>query len=153
MKYLKKYEKYKKHYGSVGIVFWYNNKILLVHPYDPYNIFYGWSYPKGHYEKGETKKQTAIREVGEEINVKLPNNFLDNIEIHELKPVLKNKGIKHYWYFNYELSEEEFIKYFNNSLIIPKFDLQLEEVDNAKFINVKLAKKLISRKFINIFNK
>lgn len=140
-----------KHYGSAGIVFWYNNNILLVHPYDPSGLQYdGWSYPKGHYEEGETRRQTAIREVNEEVDVNLPDGFLDLIEEHELKPVLKEKGIKHYYYYIYNLSQEEFNKYFNNSLIIPKSKLQLDEVDEARFVDKEEAKKLLSNKFLGI---
>ena len=152
MKYLQRYENYDNipQYGSVGIVFWYENNVLLVHPYDPDGEFDGWSYPKGHYEEGETRKQTAIRELNEEIDIELPDNFLDDIEEKELKPVLKDKGIKHYWYYTYELSPEEFNKYFNNSLIIPKSKLQLDEIDEARFVDIEEAKKLLSSKFLDI---
>ena len=140
-----------KHYGSVGIVFWYEDKVLLVHPYDPYLKFDGWSYPKGHYEVGETKTQTAIRELNEELKINLPDTFLDNIEIKELEPFIKVKGIKHYWFYTYDLSPEEFNKYFN-SLIIPVENLQLEEVDEARFVDKQEAKKLLSSKFLGILN-
>jgi len=150
---MKKYESflYKKvnHYGSVGIVFQYENKVLLVKPAN-YELFDGWSYPKGNLDEGEIHKNTAYREVKEEIGVDLPTNFLDNIELEELTPVLKEKGVKHYWYYKCDLSTEDFNKYFNNSLIIPKSKLQLDEIDEARFVDIEEAKKLLSSKFLDI---
>ena len=111
----------KTHYGSAGIVFVYDNKYLLVHPTN----FDVWSYPKGHIEGHENLRQASIREVEEELKIKLPSDFLDNITVQELSPVLKEKGIKHYWFFKYYLSSEEFQIYFNNSFEIPKENLQI----------------------------
>ncbi|NPV12769.1 MAG: NUDIX domain-containing protein [Ignavibacteria bacterium] len=137
-----------KDYGSVGIVFRYKNTILLVHPTDfKYNE---WSYPKGHVENGENHKETAIREIKEELKVYLPSDFLDKSKEEELEPVIKSKGIKHYWFFRYQLNEDEFQKYFNGSFVIPKDKLQLEEVDEARFVDIEKAKKLLSSKFLGI---
>jgi len=141
---MKTYESFlHQHYGSVGIVFLYDNKVLLVHPSD--GLKNQWSYPKGHTEEGENHKETAIRELEEEIGVVLPNDFLDGLEEKELEPVVKRKGIKHYWYFTYNLTQEEYEMYFNRS-----FDLQIEEVDDARFVNIKNAKKMLSKKFLGI---
>lgn len=141
---MKTYESFlNKHYGSVGIVFLYNDKVLLVHPKGGFKN--QWSYPKGHTEEGETHQDTAIRELEEEIGVVLPNDFLDDLEIKELEPVEKQKGIKHYWYFTYKLSDEEYELYFNR-----KFKLQIEEIDDARFVNIKNAKKMLSKKFLGI---
>lgn len=147
---MKTYENFIKHYGSVGIVFIYDEKVLIVHPFDPDGIYDGWSYPKGHLEKGEKHSETAIREVEEEIKLKLPSDFLDNIELQELEPVHKDKGIKHYWYYKYDLRPDEFNRYFNDTLIIPKEKLQLDEVDEARFVDIEEAKKLLSSKFLGI---
>ena len=49
---------------SCGAVCFYKNKVLMI------NSVYGhWGFPKGHVEKDETYKQTAIREVKEECNI------------------------------------------------------------------------------------
>lgn len=143
---MKKYETFKEHYGSVGIVFIYENKVLIVHP--TFATTVGWSYPKGHLEEGETHSQTAIRELNEELNIKLPTDFLDNSKLEELEPVNKWKRIKHYWYYKYELRPDEFNKYFNNSLIIP--ELQLDEIDEARFVDFEEAKKILDPKYLGI---
>lgn len=141
----KAFEK-KLHYGSVGIVFNYGNSVLLVHPtgFDHND----WSYPKGRIEPGEDWKETAIREFYEEVGIKLPINFLDEKQLYELKPVEKSKGIKHYWYYKHNLTTDELKKYFNNEFVIPKENLQIEEVDEGRFVDIETAKKLISRKFL-----
>ncbi len=146
-----KFDEYneEKHYGSVGVVFLYDNKVLLVHP----TGFGVWSYPKGHIEDGEVHKETAMREVEEELNIKLPTDFLDNIELQELDPVYKKgNGVKHYWFYKYILRPEEFNKYFHNSLIIPTKYLQLDEVDEARFVDIDDAKKLLDHKFLGILD-
>lgn len=137
-----------EHYGSVGIVFIYDDKVFLVHPTN-----FGdneWSYPKGHIETGEEHKETAIREFYEEVKIELPFNFLDKTKLEELEPVVKSKGIKHYWFFKYNLTTEEFKKYFNSKFVISEEDLQLEEVDEARFVDIQKAKKLLSSKFLEI---
>lgn len=70
----------------------------------------GWIIPKGHIEEGETKEQTALREVAEETGYK-------NITIKKiLKEVIfefEKEGIKHkktiYWHLG-ELINEEHIE-------------------------------------------
>lgn len=145
---IKKIKSFKKqlHYGSVGIVLYYGKLVLLVHPTgSDYN---DWSYPKGKVKPGEKMKETTIREFHEEIGVELPNNFLDGKKIFELDPIKKNKGIKHYWYFKHNLTHDEFKKYFNMEFVIPQDNLQIEEIDEARFVDIKIAKKLISPKFL-----
>lgn len=134
-----------KHYNSVGIVFKYDNKILLVRKSGTNE----WSYPKGKVKDGEDHKEAAIREVYEEIGIELPSDFLDHVEEKQLETVVKNKSIKRYWFFHYDLNEYEFHKYFQE-LVIPKYKLQLEEVDMAMFVSPKKAKKLLSKKIADI---
>lgn len=133
------------HYGSVGIVFHYGNMVLLVHPTGFKN---NWSYPKGRSEKGEDYEDTALREVAEETGVILPEYFLNDKELFELNPARKVIGVKHYWYYKHNLTHKEFKKYFNGKFVIPKENLQLDEVDEARFVDIQVAKKIIARKFL-----
>lgn len=50
---------------SCGAVVYYNNEFLLLH----YEAGH-WGFPKGNREKGETKLETAIREIEEETGLK-----------------------------------------------------------------------------------
>lgn len=51
-----------------------------------------WSFPKGHMEEGETKKETALREIKEEtgLDVKLDDNYFYKITYSPKKNVLKD---------------------------------------------------------------
>jgi len=139
-KIIKNFKDFKQYY-SVGITFIYNNKILLVHSSrTSENI---WSYPKGHPEINETLKETAIREVNEELSLKLPIDFLINQKPQIAYKKLKLRGLKTYIYFKYYLNVFEFSKYFDSKYNIDKQKLQLEEIDQAKFFTKKDAIKLI----------
>lgn len=136
-------------FGSVGIVFLYEGKVLLVK-----SVVGHWSYPKGKYEEGETFAQAAIREVKEEINLRLPNDFLNGQKLYK-NPIksLKKIGIKNYYYYIYRLTPEEFEYYFDSKYTINKKNLDQNEVIEAKFFTIKEAKKTIKKKFKDIFSK
>ena len=140
------------HYGSSGIVFYWGEKILLVRPNDPHNFLGGWSYPKGTIDYDETTRQTALREVEEEIGLKLPSTFLDDVEEQELKSIKKSKGVKHYYHFRYDLSKTEYEYFFDSSLTIPENKLQTEEVIEGRFLDKDEARKVISKKFLDIIS-
>lgn len=166
MKYLKTFnESVSNEYYSAGIVFVYDDKILLVHPTnrsapdEPIDDDdYIWSYPKGKVDDGEDLKMAAIREIGEELSISLPDNFLDNINMEEAyvgikhDPLPEFRGLKHYVYFTYYLNDVEFEKYFNSELTIPKNKLQLWEVDAAQFFDRKTAKIKCAEKISKILN-
>lgn len=139
MKHLKLFEQFE--YQSVGIVFIYKDMVLLTHstnfPEDT------WSYPKGHVDNNENLKEAAIREIYEELSIKLPDDFLHR---HKIKISLikeKEKGLKHYKYFKHHLSENEFNIYFDSKYEVDKSKLQLEEIDQAKFFKFDEAIPLL----------
>lgn len=139
MKYLKLFEQFE--YQSVGITFIYNNMILLTHSTNfPDNI---WSYPKGHVDAGENQKDATIREINEELSIELPKRFLEGSELLTALRKEKSKGIKHYRYFIHYLTDEEFKIYFNSKYEVDKTNLQLEEVDQAKFFTKEDAEPLV----------
>jgi 8-oxo-dGTP pyrophosphatase MutT (NUDIX family) len=164
MKYIKSFlESKMNEYYSVGIVFWYNNKILLVHPtnrQDPGASIeddeYIWSYPKGKVDDGENHMVAAIREVSEELDINLPPDFLVGLEEKEAYVGIKKnnipefRGIKHYMYFTYYLSDEEFEEYFDSKYEVSRDKLQLWEVDSAIFFDLEVAKKKLAKKIHKI---
>lgn len=135
-------EKKRNENDTSGIVFIYDDKILLVHQHNDV-----WSYPKGHIEPGETKKETAIRESEEEVGVKLPKNFLKG---KKSKKAHTNEHGKNYWYFVHNLTDKEFEKYFNSKYKIPRKKIQAEEITEAKFFSKKKANKIIKDRYRTI---
>jgi 8-oxo-dGTP pyrophosphatase MutT (NUDIX family) len=159
MKHLKTFEYFKfkggmgkgvKHYGSAGIVFVYNDMILLVHPTGRGDD--EWSFPKGRVDKNEKIKKAALREVEEEIGVKFPKENLKNTLLQEVTPVPKLKGIKHYWYYTYYLSEKEFQKYFGGKLKMDSKNIQLDEIDKARFFTREEAEHKMDMKLLDALN-
>lgn len=146
---MKKYENFllekRKERNTSGILFIYDSKVLLVYQTDN-----RWSYPKGGIDKGETKREAAIRETEEEVGVILPS---DIIMKSKKNVAFTNKEGKKYFYFSYELNAEEFEKYFDSSDIIPKSKLQAKEIIEAKFVPFEKAKKILDKRFKNIIDK
>lgn len=67
---------------SCGCIIIKDEKVLLV--YEKNRNF--WGFPKGHMEEGETEKETALREVKEEVGI--------DVEIDVLKRYTLNYNIK-----------------------------------------------------------
>lgn len=89
---LKKYIKLKKE-TSAGIVVFHKDKYLLLH----YNAGH-WDLPKGHVEKNESLKQTALRETKEETNldIELINGFEEKIQYDFTNTQLIHKTVYFY---------------------------------------------------------
>ena len=132
---------------SAGIAFIYDKKILLCHAtkspwFGMFNI------PKGLVEKGESLFEAAAREVKEEVG--LDYYKLDKKEIiREPKEVSykdkKGKIYKKVYYYVVYLNSVE-------HEIIPKENLQLEEVDWAAFIAFEDAERRIFWRFKELLN-
>lgn len=134
MKDILKYKKFKKTNTRItsGIVFIYNNKILLLHPSnEKWNKSF--SYPKGHVDIGETIKNAAIRETSEEIGVKIKENLLDNNNLYRIVNNDKD-SIKIDYYYIIKLDEKLFKKLFRSDPIVKNSKLQKKELDWAGFM-------------------
>ena len=117
-----------------GIVFIYNNRILLVHPSNE-KWDKSMSYPKGKIEDGESIKDAAIRETNEEISINTPQHLLSNpyriVSVDE-----EFNGIKKidYYYVVY-VDDNMFKEIFSSDPIIKDYKLQKEEIDWAGFMD------------------
>lgn len=129
---------------SSGIVFIYNNKILLVQDVNK-DTNKTCSFPKGSIEQNETIVQAAIREVSEEIGIGFP---IDNLIKKEPKEcsIFKEDEYKTYFYFIVKLNTQQF-KTFFNVLTIPKENLQANEIKWAGFVNKEKAEEMIAPQF------
>lgn len=134
---------------SAGVVIIYKNKILLAHPTSSKRYHSVLSFPKGHIEKGESELQAALREVEEEVGIKLNRKQLGR-KMHEIPYIAKKnkKGIPkgsiykmvYYWTCHIEDLSEIGL----TSEVVPKSQLQLEEVNWAGFVPANEIEKRIA---------
>lgn len=129
---------------SSGLAIIRNGKVLLCHPTNS-----GWigtySLPKGNNHKGESNLETAIRETEEEIGIKIPIEIVDKTEYAVKYNDKKGKCYKTVYYYIVNLNKHNF----EIPEIIPKANLQIEEVDWAGFLSFEEAKKKFLWRFIN----
>jgi len=136
----------EKKESSAGIVFIYNNKLLLVHHTNS-KWLGSFGFPKGRIDKGETPLQTAIREAYEEVGIKVTPGMLDKTQ-YELNYNFKKKETKIYktaYYFICNVQNLSDIGL--EKEVVPKSQLQLEEVDWAGFVDYNEAKKRLGKVF------
>lgn len=127
---------------SCGTLIIYKNKVLLCHPTG--NVDGNYSPPKGFVDGNESYVDCAIRETFEEIGI--------NITLKQLSlPVIEipyNKGKKIYkkvYLFPIFISSLSEIGL--DGEIVPKSQLQLNEVDWAGFLSKEEIKKKIFWRF------
>ena len=124
---------------SSGLVLIKDNKILLCHPT---NACWSGTYsiPKGHLETSETNKNAAIRETSEEVGIIIPESMIEHKKEYCVEYKDKNgKLYKKVYYYVVEVG-----KYPD---ILPKEQLQIEEVDYAAFFTKEEAKDKIFWRF------
>lgn len=120
---------------SAGIIAYYFEKnlkqfkFLVAHPGGPYfkNIKkYG--FPKGHQEKNESLKETAIREFKEETGL--------DIDYLRLKICIENiTKKKNVYYFLYPMDEIwDTSNMYSNQFYIEKFQESFPEIDKYKYV-------------------
>lgn len=118
-----------------GIAIIFENSILLVHPTNS-----GWSrlgIPKGRLEKGEPVQDAAIRETFEETGIKIDSSRLEKNAFFLDYP---NKR-KRVFYYLLRINSLDEIGL--STPVVPKGQLQLEEVDWAGFVPFTKALKMM----------
>jgi ADP-ribose pyrophosphatase YjhB (NUDIX family) len=124
---------------SAGIVLIKNNKILLCHPTNA--SWYGtYSIPKGALEIGENNINAAIRETSEEVGILIPEHMMCNNERYIDYKDNKGNVYKRVYYYVYYLVDDM-------PDVLPKEQLQKEEVDWAGFLDYESAQKKIFWRF------
>lgn len=128
---------------SAGIVIKYKDSVLLGHPTNA-----SWAgmhtFPKGKIENNECLIETALRETKEEVGIDLSN--YDPLYGGEI--VYRNKKgrvRKRVYWFSVEIENLSDIGL--NNITIPKEQLQLDEIDQAKFYSKGEAEKIIFWRF------
>ena len=125
---------------SAGTCILYKNKILFCHPTNG-SWFGSYSPAKGGVDEGESFIDAAIRETKEEIGISISKNQILNIETPiEVLYFSKKKTIHKIVYLFIGLTSE----------IVPKDQLQIEEVDWAGFLTADEIKEKSFHRFLNL---
>lgn len=135
---------------SSGLVILRKGKILLAHPTNaPW--FHSYSIPKGHVEDGESSLDAAIRETREEVGIKVPKSLIEEKEfiIYRTRKG-KTEAWKKITFFIVRI--ESLSQLSLKDEILPKSQLQIEEVDWAGFLTLEEAKKRIHPGLIEILD-
>ena len=123
---------------SAGLAIIYRGMVLLAHTtgrkwWGSYGI------PKGGIEPGESRMDAAIRETREEVGLDIPRSMIDP---NPRTYVLTSRKYKYtktvYWYV---VEVDDLGQIGMKDLVVPKGQLQLEEVDWAGFMPLAEAKK------------
>lgn len=135
---------------SSGLAIIYDEKILLVHPKNARwtNSF---SIPKGHVEPEESALEAAIRETQEEVGISVRYSLIKMpaLECFYVKQKT-GKPWKKLSYFIVKIKDLSEIGLTNE--VLPKSQLQEEEVDWAGFIPFEEAKKKMIPALLSIFD-
>lgn len=115
-----------------GIAFVRPGQILLAHPTGA-PMRRTWSIPKGHQDPGETALDTARRETREEVGLWVPLSLLG--EPRRIKKNRKKSMV--YWVVD--------VRQFRMPDELPLEQLQIEEVDEARFVDVDVAYDLLEK--------
>ena len=93
-------------------------KVFLIHQYGLKGDIY-WTFPKGHPEEGETREQSALRELYEETGL-TPKNLLTDVTYEQS------------YSFPYEGTRiDKKVLYYAGIIEFPEFSIQPEEVKEA----------------------
>lgn len=132
---------------SAGVIFVCDNKILLCHSIN--SKWYGFYMPpKGHIEENESEEEAAIRETFEEIGVGINESMLG--KKHIIKYLRGGRVFKEVVIFECLLNSLDDIGL--KSEILPKEQLQLEEIDDARFMNKEEASVRIFHRYSKLLN-
>lgn len=132
---------------SAGILFLYGGKMLLAHSKNS-KWFGTFMPPKGCIEEYETKEEAACRETEEEIGICVDPSLLG--KMHTIQYKKKEKIYKEVYIFEYIVKDLKDLGL--ESEEIPKENLQLEEIDYAKFMSKEEARERIFHRYESLLN-
>jgi 8-oxo-dGTP pyrophosphatase MutT (NUDIX family) len=129
---------------SAGILIVYQHKALLAHSTNsPW--WRSYTPPKGGIEKDESLEEAAAREVEEEVGIKIdPASLHIKVDVDYLNP----RGVlyKRVHLFVYYIKSLEEIGLTDEH--VPVFQLQREEIDEARFMDAEEVEKKILPRYL-----
>lgn len=134
---------------SAGIAIIWQGQVLLVHA-TGHNFKTGYGIPKGGIDRGETELEAAIRETYEEVGIKVPKKLIDRTPYTFVVTSRKYKYNKIVTYFIAEIDSLEQIGLKKPK--VPKSQLQIEEVNDARFLDRSKASNVIMKSQIDLIN-
>tara|TARA_Y100000593_G_C4292768_1_gene329064 strand:+ start:648 stop:1208 length:561 start_codon:yes stop_codon:yes gene_type:complete len=138
-----------KNQVSAGLAIIFKGKLLLAHATGRKRNK-GYGIPKGGLDKGESPLEAAIRETREEIGIKVSKELIDTTEntfVVTSRKYRYNKTV--YWYI---VEIESLDQIGLKDEIVPRNQLQLEEIDWAGFLSYEKAKKITMHSQIPLIN-
>lgn len=139
---------------SAGIIAYFFDKnskqfkFLVAHPGGPYfKTIENYGFPKGHQEKNESLKETAIREFKEETGL--------DIDYLKLKICIENiTKKKNVYYFLYPMDEIwDTSKMYSNQAYIEKFQQSFPEIDDYKYVTLEDLENILFQQEKNLVRK
>ena len=135
---------------SAGVLFIFKNKkILLCHPTNR-SWMTSFTPPKGGIEEGESILEAALRETKEEVGITVDISMISDLNPLKIEYKKKLEVIKIVYLFVVYINQYEEIGL--KSSVVPKSDLQEEEVDWAGFLSKDKCLEKISPRFYSILD-
>ena len=125
---------------SAGLAIVFDGKVLLGHSTGRKSNT-GFGISKGGIDGGESVIEAAIRETREEFGIKVPRSLIKSPEYTFVVTSRKYKYNKVVYYYIVEL--ESLAQIGLKELKVPKKQLQVKEVDSARFMDREEANKHI----------
>jgi 8-oxo-dGTP pyrophosphatase MutT (NUDIX family) len=119
---------------SCGIIIRFNNKLLLCHPTNASKTN-RYSFPKGTINDDESLIECAIRECFEEVGIKINETSISSHYVVNYTKKNTAKIVKQVNLFLVDIESLAEIRL--QTEVIPKKQLQLDEIDWAGFLNKK----------------
>ena len=137
------------HRESAGLAIVYQGMVLLAHSTgNSWQTGYG--LPKGGIDPGESPIDTAIRETWEEVGIKVPKSMVQQPAHTYILTSRKYKYTKTVQWFIVQVESLKEIGL--KDLVVPKSQLQLDEIDWAGFMPLQEAKKRVTPSQIVVLN-
>jgi ADP-ribose pyrophosphatase YjhB (NUDIX family) len=134
---------------SAGLCIVYNKKVLLAHTTGR-NFRSGYGIPKGGIEAGENQIDAAIRETFEEIGVNVPKKLINSSAYTFAVTSNKHKFNKIVYYYLVEIDTLDQIGL--SSEVVPKSKLQIEEINDARFMDRDSALKVTMQSQLTVIS-